>query len=104
MNISVNRLLNKIGAELTEAKKAGSEAKIRERAQAIKAICELILDESTVSSTSTSLNVPNQSIQSTQSHRVEVVQMGQPVGVGTMLPQQKPLPIDEANGESLFDF
>ena len=47
MDISVSRLLDKIGDELNEAKKVGSDAKIREHAYAMKAICELILEEST---------------------------------------------------------
>ena len=47
MDISVSRLLDKIGDELNEAKKVSSEAKIRERAYAMKAICELILEEPT---------------------------------------------------------
>ena len=42
MDISVSRLLINGGCTLREAKKVSSEAKIRERAYAIKAICELI--------------------------------------------------------------
>ena len=96
MDISVNRLLDKIGEELTAAKRIGSAAKIRERAQAIKAICELILDES-------SQTAPiSQVSRETQIHRVEVMPASQPV-LG-MLPQQKRLKMDEANGDSIFDF
>ena len=46
MDISVSRLLDKIGDELNEAKGSESNAKLREHAYAMKAICELILEES----------------------------------------------------------
>ena len=95
MDISVNKLLDKIAAELTEAKRAGSEAKIRERTQAIKAICELILDEAP------------------SVKRVEAVKVDGPVPQPGFVPQTAPLMMpqqermvmeDEANGESIFDF
>nr|WP_244926475.1 YwdI family protein [Cytobacillus firmus] len=46
MNISVQKLLGKMEKELLEAKSSSSDARIRERVQAIKSLCELILDES----------------------------------------------------------
>lgn len=95
MNISVNKLLDKIGAELAEAKRAGSAAKIRERTQAIKALCELILDEAT-----------------TTEKKAEPVNVSQPVeqlAVPPTAPQMMPskermVMEDDANGESIFDF
>lgn len=94
MDISVTKLLDKIGAELSEAKRAGSEAKIRERAQAIKALCELILDESPVGKV-----VEAKVIQPVQQSFV-------PQSAPQMMPQQQERMVmdDEANGESIFDF
>ncbi|MBB6445521.1 YwdI family protein [Bacillus benzoevorans] len=94
MDISVNKLLDKIGAELEAAKRAGSTAKIRERAQAMKAICELILDESpAVKSVETvTVNKPLQ-------------QSFVPQKAPQMMPRQERMVMeDEANGESIFDF
>lgn len=94
MDISINKLLNKIGAELAEANKAGSEAKIRERVQAMKAICELILDEAPA-------------VQKVET--VRVIQPAQQVFVPQSAPQIMPrqermVMEDDANGESIFDF
>ncbi len=94
MNISVNKLLDKISAELSEAKRAGSEAKIRERAQAIKALCELILDESPVEK-----RVEAKVIQPVQQSFIKQ-------SAPQMMPQQQERMVmeDDANGESIFDF
>lgn len=91
MNISVQQLLGKIEDELKQAKASGSEARIRESIHAIKALCELALDEKP--------------------------QAGQPVEkpVIPVLPKEQIIPAvqgqprrlkmdDDANGESLFDF
>lgn len=91
MDISVNKLLEKIEAELMEAKKVDSEAKIRERTYAIKAICELILAESSP----TKMVEVNKELATPTVFTPSVQQ-----------PPQKRLQIDEdqANGESIFDF
>ena len=98
MDISVSRLLDKMEAELSEAKRMSSEAKIRERAYAIKAICELILDESPVSSRTNESTARKEVLVSTPL-LMESIQ-NQP------FPQQpnRLKTEDGANGESLFDF
>jgi C4-type Zn-finger protein len=100
MNISVEKLLHKIEEELKEAKGTNSDAKIRERVHAIKTMCELILEESTtVTSTTTTLadiNKPSNLIVSNPTYRGQVASMPN---------QQERLIIDEeSNGESIFDF
>jgi hypothetical protein len=98
MDISVSRLLDKMGDELSEAKKMSSEAKIRERAYAIKAICELILDETSVSR---SINEPRAQKQV----MVSTPPLMESIQVQQVSPQQNRLKIEDgANGESLFDF
>lgn len=81
--------------ELREAKKMGSEAKIRERAHAIKAICELILEESSV-------------IASTEMSKIVSVAPApsfvQPIKVVDVPQQNRMKTEDGSNGESLFDF
>lgn len=90
MDISVSKLLNKMDAELIEAKKAETNAKIREHVYAIKAICELILEES-----STVKNVQ------VKPPTIPAPTVMQPIDV----PKQKRLKEDDgANGDSLFDF
>ncbi len=98
MDISVSRLLDKMEDELSEAKRMSSEAKIRERAYAIKAICELILDESPVSSRTNESTARGELLVSTPL-LMESIQ-NQP------FPQQQSRlkTEDGANGESLFDF
>jgi hypothetical protein len=86
MNISMQKLLQKMEDEIKNAKASSSEAKIRERIQAVKTLCELVLEE------------PERKQQ--QYEPVKTVP-SQPVVVS----QPKRLHVDdEANGESLFDF
>jgi hypothetical protein len=93
MDISVNKLLNKISEEVTEAKKASSEAKIRERARAIKAICELILEE------------PTKAEPISVSSNIQVLTPTPPITPSFQVSQEKKMEMDdEANGDSLFDF
>lgn len=99
MNISVNKLLDKIGKELQEAKQAGSNAKIREHAYAMKALCELILEEPSYAATEVSRPaVPPPAV----SFQQQPISFQQPV---TIQPPQKRLEVEDgANGDSLFDF
>ena len=103
MDISVSRLLDKIGDELNEAKKVGSEAKIREHAYAMKAICELILEESTHSRSTNEWISQEQVIVSPPPVR-EPLQVPQVVQVPQAPLQNRLKTEDGANGESLFDF
>jgi hypothetical protein len=100
MNISIDKLLHKIEEELKEAKGTNSDTKIRERVHAIKTMCELILEESTtITSTTTTSAMVNQSpnlVVSNPTYRGQVASIPN---------QQKRLIIDEeSNGESIFDF
>jgi Family of unknown function (DUF5327) len=103
MDISVSRLLDKIGDELSEAKKVSSEAKIRERAYAMKAICELILEESTHSRSTNEWTSQEQVIVSPPPVR-EPIQVPQVVQIPQAPLQNRLKTEDGANGESLFDF
>lgn len=90
MNISVQKLLGKMEKELLEAKASPSEARIRERVQAIKALCELVLEESDAVSTSAAASI---------SHTYSA-----PAAQPANLQPKKMQMDDEANGDSLFDF
>ncbi|WP_071393231.1 YwdI family protein [Bacillus tuaregi] len=92
MDISVNKLLDKIGRELQAAKQADSEAKIREHAYAMKALCELVLEEPLQHRQEMSRPVPPMTAAPFQQ---------QPM---TMQPQKKLQVEDGANGDSIFDF
>jgi hypothetical protein len=94
MNISVNRLLDKMEEELRGAKKMSSDAKIRERAHAIKAICELILEESSCITDAEVNKVVSPSPPS----------FVQPIKVVETPQKNRMKTEDGANGESLFDF
>ena len=103
MDISVSRLLDKMGDELSEAKKMSSEAKIRERAYAIKAICELILEESSASR-STNESTSQEQVMVSPPPVMESLQVPQVVQVPQVPLQNRLKTEDGANGESLFDF
>lgn len=91
MNISVQKLLGKMEKELLEAKGSSSDARIRERVQAIKSLCELVLDESETGSTAAVSSI---------SHTFS----DQPAAQPANLQPKKMQMDDEANGDSLFDF
>lgn len=88
MDISVNKLLEKMAAELAEAKRVDSEAKMRERVRVIKVLCELILDE-TPASAAKEPSSPSFVSRTTPQK---------------LPPQEERMVLDEANGESIFDF
>jgi hypothetical protein len=106
MNISVQKLLTKIEAELKLAKNSTKEESLREKVYSIKILCELLLDEKP-SLTSEVPVAPRPSVQpaiSFQAYPQSV--MSQPiVQQPATLQQPKKLDMeDEANGDSLFDF
>jgi hypothetical protein len=87
MTIPIWKVLDKMEQEIKNAKAASSESKIRERIQALKTLCELVLDEQEQLHAARKIDA---AIQQTQPH----------------VPRAKPLELgeDDANGESLFDF
>lgn len=93
VDISIQKLLGKIEDELKQAKVSGSEAHRRERIHAIKALCELALDERP--------KLEERSIPASYSSSSPVFQ-AQTINVAGQ-PQKMEID-DESNGESLFDF
>lgn len=88
LNISVQQLLMKMENELIEAKACTTDFQIREKVYAIKSLCELILDTPPISSVKTTN--PSAHIQ--------------PI-TETLAPKESNrLKMDEANGDSIFDF
>jgi hypothetical protein len=93
MNISVQKLLEKIEEELKLAKSSPKDESLREKIYSIKILCELILDE-------------KQKVQPVPMQTYQPVVTQQPVFQQPQsLNQPKKLEMeDEANGDSLFDF
>lgn len=79
MNVSVEKLLSKIEAELKLAKTSGKPENLREKVYSIKILCELILDETPLNS----------------ERPLHKIALNQPKKQGTE---------DDANGGSLLDF
>lgn len=75
--------------ELKEAKACSSSPEMREKIYAIKSLCELILETQT---SSTSVNTYN------------TTPIIQPVTGQQATNESNRLQIDEANGDSIFDF
>ncbi|MBX9953934.1 YwdI family protein [Peribacillus simplex] len=78
-------MLDKIEELVLKAKQANSEDKVQGYVMAIKSLCEVMVDE----------KAANISIQ-------KPITLTQPVMPAT--PNVEPVKMDEANGESLFDF
>ena len=105
MNISVNKLLAKIEDELKQAKGAQKDEQLREKIYSIKILCELILDEKHETDANSESRQPIQQpyVQPQPVYQQQVFQqpvVQQPSVIG----QPKKIDIDEANGDSLFDF
>jgi hypothetical protein len=95
LEISVQKLLLKMEQELLEAKSSGTTAQVRERIQAIKTLCELVLDHP-------SGETKRELVRSNPEIRAIPQQVPTP---SPIQPQPKRLQIDEeSNGDSLFDF
>lgn len=95
MDISVQKLLLKMDQELQAAKSSGTNSQVRERVQAIKTLCELVL-ESQMGETTRELPRANPMVPTNEK------QILTPSPLQT---QPKKLQIDdESNGDSLFDF
>ena len=89
--ITYEKIVQQIEKLTTEAAHAKTEQQAREKLAAIRALCDVILDEKVISPKPASLNTMTTSIASPA--------YTQPVA----LPAQK-LEEDDANGDSLFDF
>lgn len=88
MNISLYKLLGKIEEELNKAKQTDNEARIRERIHAVKALCELVLEE-----------------QTDEEQRVKKAPSITPTPSVSVNQSSQKLDVNkEANGDSLFDF
>ncbi|UII55799.1 YwdI family protein [Cytobacillus spongiae] len=91
MNISVHKLFQKMEDELKQAKMSSSERTVRERVHAIKALCELILEDSS----------SQERYRPTSPSPVVSAPEPQPISIQ----QGKKLTTDDgSNGDSLFDF
>ena len=100
MEISYNTMLNKMEEKIREAKVTDSSAKLREYAQAIKTLCEVILDDKN-DSVSQNTYTPSASTQRMIVHSSPTVNTQVPT---TISAQQKLETDDGANGDSIFDF
>lgn len=89
--ITYESIVKQIGILTTEAAQAATEQQAREKLAAIRALCDVVLDEKISTPKPASIN----SMSATISSPVYT----QPVAV----PAQK-LEEDDANGDSLFDF
>lgn len=85
MDISSKQMLDKMEELVSKAKQANSDAKVQGYVIAIQALCEVMADEKIVNKVSP-----------------QPVMLTQPVS--STIPNAEPVKMDEANGESLFDF
>ncbi|NMD72322.1 YwdI family protein [Bacillus sp. DNRA2] len=95
MNIPLHKLLQKMEEEIRKAQTTSSEANIRERVQAIKTLCELVLDEAGSDVQVKAIPALGVGVSSSMFQA-----QSQPV----RQPPGRKLDEDEANGDSLFDF
>lgn len=94
MEISIQKLLQKMEQELQAAKASGQATAVRERIQAIKTLCELVLEQ------------PGQTVQQVTVQRPMTIspspELVRPVTIAQ--PQARKVEVEEANGDSLLDF
>lgn len=83
--ISQQALFTQMELKLQQAKAAQNEAQLREAVSALQALCNVVLDSTTV-----------------QAEVMPVVQ--QQLVTPTVQQQQTPSKLDDANGASIFDF
>lgn len=92
--ITYQTIAKQIEKLATEASNASNDQQIREKLTAIRALCEVVLDETNVPQKAQNYGMANGI--STVS---PIVSYAQPV-----MPSSQKLKEDGANGESLFDF
>ncbi len=90
MEISSKQLLGKMEELVGKAKQANSEEKLKGYIFAIQALCEVMVNDESLSTSSL-----------TVSNSVKPISTIQKV---SSVPVSKPVPIDDANGNSIFDF
>ncbi len=99
MDIKMAQLLDKIGAEVEKAKQHSNSASVRDQLVAIKALCELALDQNGEVTVSKSVLVSKPVVMSSpEIVQQQIIQSSKPNFEGTKLKS------DDANGDSLFDF
>ncbi|SEN45774.1 hypothetical protein SAMN05192533_113113 [Mesobacillus persicus] len=116
VNISLQKLLSKMDAELKSAKSAESESALRERIHSLKTLCELVLDEPqnmvvpdrpqhAVQQTYRP-SVPTEATFQNQNVPYQIPPVIQPQPQPTTMPNQaKRIDMEDgANGDSLLDF
>lgn len=111
MNISLQKLLAKMEAEIRLARSAETEAAQREKIHSIKTLCELVLEEP--SQQGTGKYVSNESGRTVSPPSPQYA-APQPGYVQPQLSVSQPAPVmhqpkklemdDHSNGDSLFDF
>lgn len=106
MNISIDKLLAKMEAELQGARTAETNAEVREKVHSLKTLCELLLDEpvrTEKQAVPRQPDIPPQIFHApleSMPVQPQPVYHSQPAGT-----QGKRMQIDsDANGESLLDF
>ncbi|RFU62379.1 YwdI family protein [Peribacillus glennii] len=104
MDISSEKVIDKMDELLHKAKNTESHEKLRGYVTAIQALCDILLEETGTAETysagslSTNVQSPAYSQPAFNQSTVPV----QPVI--SSVPQSKPVKMDDANGDSLFDF
>lgn len=85
MDISSKQMLDKMEELVSKAKQSNSEAKVQGYVIAIQALCEVMVDEKLE-----------------ENRTPRPITFTQPI-IST-IPDAEPVKMDEANGDSLFDF
>ncbi|NGY83794.1 YwdI family protein [Bacillus megaterium] len=99
MDIKMTQLLDKISAEVQKAKHHSNSVNVRDQLVAIKALCELALDQNGEVSVSKPVVMSSpEMMQSPEIMQQQIIQSSKPNFEGTKLKS------DDANGDSLFDF
>lgn len=104
VNISVQTLLNKMEQELQLAKSSAKQESLREKIYSIKILCELVLADQPAGREAVHSGAPSYQPALTPPVVSQPAVTQQVFQQPAALPQSKKLEMEEANGDSLFDF
>jgi hypothetical protein len=104
MDISSKRVIDKMEELVNKAQHSDSREKLNGYVTAIQALCDLLLEEKEGAKTYPAEGYSSVQQSSVFSQPVSQQAVVSPQPFNTSMPQSKPVKIDNANGDSLFDF
>jgi hypothetical protein len=104
MNISSKKILNKMAELVDKAKHTDSGEKLNGYVTAIQALCDVLLEEKEGAETNAAADYASIQQPRALSQPIQPNAAASQQAVITSMPPANPVKMDDANGDSLFDF